>query len=432
MADAQETSGPEPSGSAEPAFPLSSAAIPTEAGPSSLGFKIFLTGLSLFALWSGFSITGMQISLGIAFVGWCFCRWGQEVDCKPVPFVWAYLALIAAAVLSFVNAVDLWRAFTETKKFLIIIVFLMPFSARLSARDQRRILGLLILSGALAGGLGLLNSLKNVLGSDPNLDPRARGFYSMSITFGECQAIFLLTTLTWLKTAVTTRGEKTGLSLAATLQFLGLLASYTRGAFLGFAIGLSAMLRTRLKLLIALLITGVVIVGASAAVFRPSPDVYRLDSNKPESIGGNPRWTQWKNGIEFWKQCPIFGVGFNNVKPLYRKWLADHPEHPDKDVYGHLNSNFMQFLVTLGMVGFTAFLWLIVSVGRFCWRLPESLTDPWQKGLAEAAFLIWVTFIGMGFTEYSFADEELAMQVFFLIGLLACPLGRPAATPPES
>lgn len=390
-----------------------------------MGWKAFYAGMCIFAVFSGFSISGMQIGLGIGFLGWFFCRWGEEAECKVVPFAWAYFALFLVSVLSLTNAVDLWRGFTELKKYLIIIVFLMPFSARLSGEQQKRLLGLLVFSGALAGGLGLFSSIKSILAQD--VDFRARGFYSMSITFGECQAIFLLLTLSWIKADLTFAKRNRWLWLAAVIQFLGLLSSYSRGAFIGFGLGLVFLIGPNWKRLVAILgVLGLIILVA-AGIFRPNLDVYQVDSQKPQSIGGNLRWSIWKNGIDFWKKAPILGVGLNNIKPYYREFLKANPDWSDKEAYGHLHNNFLQYLVMTGVLGLVAFLWFLVSVGSFCWKFPDRILSPYWSHVAQGALPLWMAFIGTGFTEYSWGDEELAMLVFFLVGLMSI-LGEKSAT----
>ncbi|HNV72856.1 MAG TPA: O-antigen ligase family protein, partial [Candidatus Ozemobacteraceae bacterium] len=346
----------------DPVSPTPST-LPVNAG--SRGWKVFYAGLMIFAAFSGFSISGMQIGLGIAFLGWCFCRWGEEVECKPVPFAWPYMALFAVSVLSLTNAVDLWRGFTELKKYLIIIVFLMPFSARFSETQWKRLLALLVFSGALAGGIGLAGSIKNMLAQAQ--DFRARGFYSMSITFGECQAMFLLLTLSWIKANLTYAKSNRWLWPAAILQFIGLLSSYSRGAFIGFGVGLVLLIGPNWKRLVAIFaVLGLVIIAA-AGIFRPNLDVYQVESQKPQSIGGNLRWSIWKNGLSFWQQFPLLGVGLNNIKPHYKAFLKDHPDWPDKEAYGHLHNNFLQFLVMTGILGLLTFVWLVLAIGKYAY-----------------------------------------------------------------
>ncbi len=392
-------------------------AIPVSStqGPST-GWKAFYAGLCIFAAFSGFSISGMQIGLGIAFLGWCFCRWGEEVECKPVPFAWPYMALFAVSVLSLTNAVDLWRGFTELKKYLIIIVFLMPFSARFSELQWKRLLALLVFSGALAGGVGLVGSIKNMLAQAQ--DFRARGFYSMSITFGECQAMFLLLTLSWIKANLTYAKSNRWLWPAAILQFIGLLSSYSRGAFIGFGVGLVLLIGPNWKRLVAIFAVLGLIIIAAAGIFRPNLDVYQVESQKPQSIGGNLRWSIWKNGLSFWQSNPILGVGLNNIKPHYKEFLKNNPDWPDKEAYGHLHNNFLQFLVMTGVTGLIAFVWLVLSMGKYAYDAWGSVPESWRASFMGGGLAIWVGFIGTGFTEYSWGDEELAMLVFFLMGFL--------------
>ncbi|HNW34589.1 MAG TPA: O-antigen ligase family protein [Candidatus Ozemobacteraceae bacterium] len=331
----------------------------------------------------------------------------------------AFGGLFIAGLLSLINAVDMWRGVSELKKFFLIIVFWLPFWPGLKPSEQRRLMGLLVASGALVGIIGATNTIWKM--ATNAWDFRSSGFFSMSITFGETQALFLLLTLSWLRSESPDSPRRLHLKGAAVCQAIGLLSSFTRGAFIGFALGLIMHFRAEWrKTLAGLLVIGVLAV-VGAHILRPDLDVFSLKSNKPQSIGGNLRWTIWQNGWKMFTGYPVFGVGLNNIKPQYRALLEAHPNPNDPQVYGHLHNNFLQFLVMTGITGFVAFCFLFLATASFLRRLPGTISTPWLALQAYGALDIWVAFYGTGLTEYSFGDEEVAMLAFFLIGLLSAP-----------
>lgn len=381
--------------------------------------RLWWGGMVLFAVMCGFSITGAQIGLGLAFIGVLVERQAGRTTLHGVSFGWAILGLLAAALVSLVNAVELWRGVTELKKFLIFFVFLIPFWSGLSRDDQRRLLLILLGYGAVSSIIGLTGIIGQIQRGE--IDMRARGWFSMSITFGECMAIYLMTTLAWLKSGEENPVYRRFLWLFAVFHFAGLVAAATRGAFVGFGLGFLVLLGPNWKRLFMGLAAVALIVLVSTQVFRSDLDATKLDSNKPQSIGGNLRWGIWKVGLELISRHPFIGVGLNNVKPQFRAWLAAHPEHENREAYGHLHNNFLQFQAMMGIFGTITFLWLLFAVGRFCYTQPQLMSDPWQAGLASGALAVWITFIGTGFTEYSFGDEEFMMLVLFVLGVMALP-----------
>lgn len=400
-------------------FTANSTIEPAEHSTFLPGRRLWLFGLSVYAIAAAFSISASQIGLGMAAIG-MFRMW--LAGCfKPQWTVieYAFGALFIASMLSLTNAIELWRGVTELKKFLLIVVFWLPFWPGLKPAEQRRLMGLLVASSALAGLLGAAGALWKI--AIHAWDFRSSGFYSMSITFGETQALFLLLTLSWLRSEPADSPRRLHLKGAAACQLIGLIASFTRGAFIGFALGLIMHFRAEWRKTLA----GLVVIGLLAVVgahiLRPDLDVFSLKSNKPQSIGGNLRWTIWQNGWNMFTEYPVFGVGLNNIKPHYRAILEEHPNPNDPQVYGHLHNNFLQFLVMTGVVGFAAFWFLFLGTAQYLRRLPGTIAAPWLALQAYGALDIWIAFHGTGLTEYSFGDEEVAMLTFFLIGLLASP-----------
>jgi len=390
------------------------------AGAVVPGRSLWLFGLSVYAVAAAFSIAVSQIGLGLAALG--MVRMWMAGGFRPRWTVveLSFGALFVAGLLSLINAVDIWRGVTELKKFLLIVVLWLPFWPGLKPAEQRRLMGLLVASSALAGIMGAVGTTWKI--ATHAWDFRSSGFYSMSITFGETQALFLLLTLSWLRSESADSPRRLHLKGAAVCQALGLLSSFTRGAFIGFALGLIMHFRAEWRKTLA----GLVLIGllgaVGAHVLRPDLDVFSLKSNKPQSIGGNLRWTIWQNGWKMFTEYPVLGVGLNNIKPHYRALLEEHPNPNDPQVYGHLHNNFLQFLVMTGVVGFAAFWFLLLATAQYLRKLPGTIAAPWLALQAYGALDIWIAFHGTGLTEYSFGDEEVAMLAFFLIGMLAAPV----------
>ncbi|MBF0499565.1 MAG: O-antigen ligase family protein [Candidatus Riflebacteria bacterium] len=376
-------------------------------------------GMLGYAIASGFSITLSQTALVVSLIGLIGMRGHENADKVKAPFLPAYYAFTLAGILSLFNAVDLGRGIIEMKKFLMILVMLIPLWSPLSIIKKRNVLGTCVVIGALSGLSAILSTIYFMLIKKG--DFRGEGFFSLPLTMGETQLLFLILSLAWLEAEESNPRIRWGVFFAGILQFFGMVFAYTRGAFIGFLAGVIILFRQNIIKILGILGISLLIIAASGDYFRPGQQTLVFSESVAEgSFKGNLRWGIWKNGIELLTKCPIFGVGMNNIKPLYKKLLEEKPEYPDREIYGHLHNNYLQYLVMTGIVGFFTFCWFLWEVLRFGISIERSATPgSWEQKMARAIPALWIAFLGTGLTEYSYGDEEVAMLAFFLVGLIA-------------
>lgn len=412
-----------------------------------------LVGLVGYALSASFSIALAQITLGIGFLGLVWGWWRgkiapgrnreRAVDHRPgkahlggavrpraslaedssrqrwpaIPFLPAYACLTVAGVLSLPFAIDQGRAWGEMTKFLMILVFLVGYAARLAGSQRRLVLGTLVGSGAVAALMTVTDHFTRF-----ETVRRAQGFFSLPLTFGESQMLVLLVAVAWWAFGGATPRVRRRLLAAIGCLALGVAASFTRGVFIGLGIGLMTMFRYRWRLAFAALAATVLLMGAGLVMTRNLESraaVLSLAGDQPDGLR-NIRLRIWSVGLDILAAAPVFGVGMNNVKPHYQM-RATPVEHARSWVYGHLHNSFLQYLAMTGLCGFFVFVWFCLDVGRFARRLPWRFADPEAAGWARAALPVWVAFLGSGLTENAYGDEEVAMLAFFLLGFLAAP-----------
>jgi O-antigen ligase len=108
------------------------------------------------------------------------------------------------------------------------------------------------------------------------------------------------------------------------------------------------------------------------------------------------------------------GVGDIDLGNLYRKYKDAHL----KENFGHLHNNFMQWLVTLGIVGFIAVLFLMVSILRINAKIYSEVKDePFASSFALGSIASFIGFLASGLGEYNFGDQEIITMVWFSLGL---------------
>jgi len=377
------------------------------------GQRITFYGLIGYALAAGFSISLSQICLGIAFLGLLWRLFRNSEQFPWAGFEHAYFGFALACALSIPQAVDPFKAIAEMRKFLLILVFSTAYGAVLSSSARRVLTGCLVGAGAIAAIIGPLKTL-----IQQGTWERTMGFFSLPLTFAECQMIFIMITLRWLLIKEEPPRVRLLLGAALLMQGFGFLAAFTRGAIIGAILGILMMFRRHPKAIAAVVCLSILgiagLVSIQTAMGRK--EAFETSAAAPDGLK-NIRLRIWSVGLNILAEHPVFGVGMNNVKSQYR--LRATPSEKEKNwVYGHLHNTFLQILTMSGMFGLVTFFWFWATTSRWCLNVAGSGLPAWEAGMADAAFPVIVAFLGSGMTEYSFGDEEVAMLAFFSIGLL--------------
>lgn len=122
----------------------------------------------------------------------------------------------------------------------------------------------------------------------------------------------------------------------------------------------------------------------------------------------------WRVGLKIFKDYPVLGVGDIDLGNLYRKYKDSYL----KENFGHLHNNFMQWLVTLGVVGFSAVMFLMVGILLMHWKIYLTLkNEPVASSFAIGAIAAFIGFLASGLGEYNFGDQEIITMVWFTVGL---------------
>jgi len=204
---------------------------------------------------------------------------------------------------------------------------------------------------------------------------------------------------------------------------VSLYATVTRGAYLAAAAGVVfiAFVRNR-KLIIPVLLIFVLLL-----LFAPPYVQSRIrsivDVEHPDNAS---RLMLWKTGLRMFQDYPVFGIGDIDMHELYLQYMD--PDDPAQ--HGHFHNMAMQFLVTLGSVGFAAVLAMFVRIFRTEWRIFRAVRTDWFAGSVSLGAL--AAFIGLqvsGLTEWSFGDQEVAVLFWTTVGLTLA-VGRMSGAQP--
>lgn len=308
----------------------------------------------------------------------------------------AWLCLIWVLLLAAASSPYSTRAgLIETSRWIVALVAFVLVVDTVS--DRRRALGLLacvLLAPALTAALGLRQF---VTGDGPPSFRIAGGFVRAYGTLGTANALAGYLNMAWplaaalglwlLYAALTGRRMANGagpaqrgrlwllLFVAATgaLSFAGLLASFSRGAWLGALAGglvMTALAGRRaaigagvaLALGMALLVAGEIdllpdVVRARVASISANARIF--DASKvrvtPENFAIVERMAHWQAGVRMLRDYPLLGVGPGGYNLAYREYFVN----PWRDSRGHAHNYYVHIAAEAGLLGLTAYMALL-------------------------------------------------------------------------
>ncbi len=360
------------------------------------------------------------------------------------PVVAPVLIFLLVAGMSLVNAVSVGAWLREWLKWLSIVLIVLIVGNSMQVRAWRWVVRALLLAGAVNATVGLYQffggsgALHLLVGGRFF---RAFGTFGQPNPFGGLLALLLPLALClllanlrrWLRTRLSQDlFTLCAWALPTALLLAGLVASWSRGAWLAF---LAAMLVTTLALPRRFvhglrLALGVLIVTAllwSAGVL-PASLSERLASStedylgfedmrgahiKPENFAVVERLAHWQAALNMATAHPWTGVGLGNYEHAYPRFrLIDWPQ-----ALGHAHNFWLNQLAEAGLAGLAA--WC------FMWSIIVFLTIRARKHPDAEARLVVVGLLGAwtSLGVHSLFDNlfvnNLFLHVGFLLGVLA-------------
>jgi len=339
----------------------------------------------------------------------------QDIRWPHIPLVWPLLVYIIALLISLTNAWSLQAALPELLKWVEILALYVALSALLDIPDGARpphflpsrfsiIPFFLILAATVEALVGLIQFVLRIgppgfiilgrflraYGTFAQPNPYA-GFLGLVFPLAASLALDALSSLT------TAFRHHTDIRLQDVLKLLfyplttaiigiGLLASWSRGGWLGMLGGLTVVIALRSKraalitgLLIFLLLSGIIL-GAIGAM--PSAVIERFQGVQDWTLFLRPvelrsirvtgenfalveRMAHWWAAYAMWVHHPFTGVGVGNYPIAYETYRMPGW----KSALGHAHNMLLNVLAETGLIGLTAYLFL------WAWIFTYGLLD---------------------------------------------------------
>ena len=205
-----------------------------------------------------------------------------------------------------------------------------------------------------------------------------------------------------------------------------LVASWSRGAWLGFAVALAVMLFAIPERLsrglgyaigLALLLGGLWITGLvpqsiitrltrTAGEFFTIEDIRGVDIS-PVNYAVMERVAHWQAALYMAEANPVFGVGLGNYEVVYDDFRLINWMEP----LGHAHNFYLNMLAETGILGLTAFLIFWVAIFVITWQA-RTHPDPFARSIVIGLLGCW-TYLAI----HSAFDNLYVNNLFLHIGV---------------
>jgi len=397
--------------------------------------RLFQLAFVLLAAFIPFSIAGANIALGISALAWILWvgshgRSWPDVLRAPWkdPLAIAAAALVLSALPSVWMSENSQRALKDWESYweLLIVFMVGAHVARVRAREVS--FWTLVATAAAACAVAFVQ--------------RAGGVHLGPISIGAAHRVGgTLFTMTFagilyqlvafnaaVATAPAVGSRRRWLVLAIAMQFVALMLTMTRGAYLAVFAGLAVVcvgLRSR-----ALALAGALAL-ATLVVFTL---VYARDQGRTIAVtefatteadrNVATRLVLWDMSWDMFLEHPLLGVGMGDYTIEAEKRLAQRQVRTTVDSH----NVYLHVLATRGLVGFVPlaafFVVLVVSLMRVARRHPPgSLERHYAIGALGAVAAVLIGAL----TENNIDDSEVFMALMFLAGVARSATSRETA-----
>jgi O-antigen ligase len=258
---------------------------------------------------------------------------------------------------------------------------------------------------------------------DYHKDPRAGGLFGHSMPFahtmGPAALTFLFLGFKKFREAGQSTFWRSVYVITPLLASLMVVLSFTRGVWIGFAVGLlfcTAFLGR--KVFVTAIVTLVV---AGAAMFAGSQRIRQrvMGTTNAESQSDNERLLYWKANLQIFRDYPAVGMGYSqnnvHVEEYLRKdgveWLQG----------AHAHNQYIHFLAGTGILGlicylvFLYFLFWPLLLQAIRWRKERATTDQFYLLIGVLAGM--VCFVVGSLTESNFSIAKNRFLFLFIASI---------------
>jgi O-antigen ligase len=389
----------------------------------------------------GLSLTATKIALVAAVVAFAIQVVSRRESLRGSILLVPYIAFIGTMLISLHGAVDLNAGLAEIYRWTVTLVALVI--ALYGIRHRTAIIATAVAMGCGVFFEGLLGVFQTLRDQGPasfaitSSISRAYGTFGKPNTFAayfELTGPLLAALAVWslarsISLARRYRGQRLhGMAASSELRrelllhsalflwfagtsvlsLLAIVASFSRGAWLGITAAAIAMLMLSDKRAALVVGCGVVLVAlglaAGGASYAPTALRSRFDQLESQvrifnsndvlltddNFATVERMAHWQTGIAMFDAHPFTGVGIGNFNVRFPDFAAN-PSFLKSE--GHAHNYYINAAAETGIIGLAAYLWLIVTGLVVSLRATRRSLDPFARAIGIGAVGVTVALI---------------------------------------
>jgi putative inorganic carbon (HCO3(-)) transporter len=305
----------------------------------------------------------------------------------------AMALFIVGCLLSLLFSQNLTNSFTELiELFSFVVLFLLIVDFIRSEEDLKKMVNCLLLSSIIPLIVGLLQILNNLyinIGLEPSYriystltHPNAFAFYMVIISV---LALSLLMGAKKFK-------EKSKYFIHLGFLSFCLIYTFTRSAWLGlsFAVFIVGLLQHRKLLILTPVIIGLMIYNLPLISERFQP-LLNPDLQKYTSLAW--RINIWNSSFPYFLTHPVFGNGFGNF--IFVGYEVDN-------WYAAAHNDYLRILVETGILGFSGFIWILISLWRTGIKAFKNATNSYHRNISAGFIALLLAYMVMSLSDNIF------------------------------
>jgi putative inorganic carbon (HCO3(-)) transporter len=369
-----------------------------------------------------FSIAAGQILLGAALIALLF----SDLKLR-FPPIWLPLGLfMAGTVVSVMLSADSTLGRPQMRKFIVFFLLLVVYSTFRELGHMRNLFLCWAGAAAITASRGLVQFAQKYGEAqyagrnfyEHYVGERISGFSSNWMTFsGQLLIVFLLLAAFLLFSPFARRKPGWLGAICAVILAAAIVLTLTRSVWVAaVAGGVYLVWHRRNWLLLALPVVLVVgawfspawVRGRLVSVVQPRGDV---DSNQFRIVC-------WRTGWEMIKAHPWFGVGPEQVKPQFDRYVPpDIPRPLPLGWYGHLHNIYVHYAAERGVPTMLMLVWLLVKVlFDFLSAIRKLPPGPGEaKALLHGCVAVVLAVMVEGVFELNLGDSEVLMMFLTVV-----------------
>lgn len=369
--------------------------------------RILLVGVVLFVTALPISIAICQSALGLAYAAWIgkMILHGHRLVSR-TPLDYFFLAYLVVEIWSLIFSQDRWTSLIYFRRMLLIPIVYLAADNVASERFAKLLIAALIGVMAILGIWGIYKYLGGPGGLAGRVSLRQHYMTSggLLMMVGAFSVAYAVSSAPWrirLCAAFAT------LSIILTMIF-----TYTRSSWLGFigSLIIIGMILSR-KTIAVFLLAAALLLALGPADLRDRA----MSIVDPQHARNLERTYMWQSGLAIIRDYPWTGVGDIDFNKIYARYKSPQA----RESAGHLHNNFLMLGATLGLPGLLAMLALFARIIAVELNIVRRVAPAswFCRSTAVAAFACFIGFQINGLFEWNFGDTEIAMLLWFTIGL---------------